>query len=147
MRSFSVEDSLQAFAWVLRDVTATVTRTPHAWYRMAHDSNQSRFRTITGERYRITITGERYRIAWRTIQINHDFARLQGGKGNPNVTQKNKKYLTLWGTFFNTACPGVYIEQNAPRAVRSKAKVWTERPARGAFYKSLTCIKTRIAAK
>ena len=97
MRSFSVEDSLQAFAWVLRDVTATVTRTlqafawvlrdvtatvtrtPHAWYRMAHDSNQSRFRTITGERYRITITGERYRIAWRTIQINHDFARLHGG--------------------------------------------------------------------
>ena len=41
--------------------------------------------------------------------------------------------MTLWGTFFNTACPGVYIEQNAPRAVRSKARVWTERPARGAF--------------
>ena len=25
------------------------------------------------------------------------------------------------------------IEQNTPRAVRSKAKVWMERPARGAF--------------
>ena len=37
------------------------------------------------------------------------------------------------GTFLNFACPGVYIEQNAPRAVRSKARVWTERPARGAF--------------
>ena len=38
------------------------------------------------------------------------------------------------GTFLNFVCPGVYIEQNAPRAVRSKARVWTERPARGAFY-------------
>ena len=37
------------------------------------------------------------------------------------------------GTFLNFVCPGVYIEQNAPRAVRSKARVWTERHARGAF--------------
>ena len=46
------------------------------------------------------------------------------------------------GTFLNFACPGVYIEQNAPRAVRSKARVWTERPARGAFYNCPTSIPT-----
>ena len=43
------------------------------------------------------------------------------------------------GTFLNFVCPGVYIEQNAPRAVRSKAKVWTERPAREAFKNRKYC--------
>ena len=45
------------------------------------------------------------------------------------------------GTFLNFVCPGVYIEQNAPRAVRSKARVWTERPARGAFYHFYYCVR------
>ena len=42
------------------------------------------------------------------------------------------------GDFFNTVCPGVYIEQNAPRAVRSKARGWTHQG------RALVCSPSRV---